>query len=127
MNRRYAPLIALAAITAAAGCGSLGGSPSGAPSAAPSSAPSAAAAASSAPCTTKACIAGDLQQNLTGLVAQDEAVSTKVKCYKRTVRFHQAADTYSATCVVTYSDGSSVTGTGNLLLSAKKVTFEPAG
>jgi len=54
-------------------------------------------------------------------------VSTKVKCYKRTVKFHQAADTYSATCVVTYSDGSSVTGTGNLLVSAKKVTFEPTG
>jgi len=126
--RRVAPFIAAATATVAmAGCGSLGSTTAAQPPASgtPPSSAAPAAAASSSTCTTKTCIVGDLQDNLTGLVAQDEAVSTKVKCYKKTVKFHSAADTYSATCLVTYSDGSSVTGTGNLLVSAQKVTFEP--
>lgn len=103
------------------------GAPSSGPSAVPSSAPVAAASPSSQICTTHACIASDLDQSLVGLVAQDESVSVKAKCYKKTVTFHRAADTYSATCLVTYSDGSEATGTGNLLMSAQKVTFEPSG
>jgi hypothetical protein len=78
-------------------------------------------------CTTRACIVDDLRKSLVGGIAQDEAVATKVTCYKRTVKFHSAAGSYSATCVVGYSDGSSATGTGNLLVSAQKVTFQPAG
>ena len=67
---------AFIAITALAlsGCASLGSTAAtGAPpsSGAPSSAPSAAAEASSAPCTTKKCIAQDLDENLVGLVAKD--------------------------------------------------------
>ena len=73
-----------------------------------------------------ACVVQELEQNLTGLVAQDEAVSTKVTCYELTVVFHAAADTYSASCTVEYSDGSSASGTGNYDISAGKVTFEPS-
>jgi len=54
-------------------------------------------------------------------------VATKVACRKSTVKFHAAADTYSAYCVVTYSDGSEATGTGNLLVGSQQVTFEPTG
>ena len=43
-----------------------------------------------------------------------------------TVVYHAAADTYSADCTVTYSDGSSAYGTGNLITSSDEVTFEPA-
>jgi hypothetical protein len=131
---RPASLIAIAAIAMTAGCGSLGSTTAAQPpvSAAPpsSSAPalaSAEAQPSSEPCTTHACIVQDLDENLVGLVARDESVTTKAVCYKKTVRYHKAADTYSATCLITYSDGSTATGTGNLLVSAKKVTFEPTG
>lgn len=145
MNRALA-LIPAAAITLAAltACGSaasssLGGPPppAGSPSAAagsPSAAagsPSAAAAAPSAsastlPCDSHSCVVSDLEQNLDGLIAQDEAVVTKAVCYKSTVVFHAAADTWSASCTVTFSDGSSASGTGNLDLSQQKVTFTPA-
>jgi hypothetical protein len=80
----------------------------------------------SSTCTSHACIVQELEQNLTGLVAEDEAVSTKVTCYESTVVFHAAADTYSASCTVEYSDGSSASGTGNYDISAGKVTFEPS-
>jgi hypothetical protein len=77
-------------------------------------------------CTTKACIVDDLQKSLVGGIAQDEAVATKVKCYKSTVK-HNAGNTWTATCKVSYSDGSSVTGFGNLIPDKDKVTFQPAG
>ena len=94
-----------------------GGAPSGgAPSAAPTSYPG---------CTSHSCIAAYLDQNLTGLVALDNAVSTKVTCYVSTVVYYAAAGTYSADCTVDYSDGSSAYGTGNLLASGG-VTFEPS-
>ncbi|HEV2452215.1 MAG TPA: hypothetical protein VGS62_09850 [Streptosporangiaceae bacterium] len=60
-------------------------------------------------------------------MAKDESVITKVVCYKSTVVFHAAADTYSASCTATYSDGSEVSGTGNLLVSQQEATFTPAG
>lgn len=141
--KRALGLIAITAITATAGCASTTSSPAGpvpnpaasaslasqaaAQRSAQAAVSSAEASASSQICTTHACIAGDLQQGLTGLVAEDEAVTTRVVCRKSTVRFHRAADAYSAACTVTYSDGSVSTGTGNLLISAKKVTFQPAG
>ncbi len=131
MTSRTHAFIAVAAIALAAvtGCGSLGNS-AGANAGAPSSAPSAAAdpapsTAASAMCTTHTCIAQDLDQSLVGDIAEDEAVATKVTCYKSTVKFHAAADSYSATCVVEYSDGSSATGTGNVVVKQQKVTFEP--
>lgn|SRR5487761_1569922 len=137
MRLRYAPPLVIAAITALSGCSaatssSSGGPPppAGSPSAAAGS-PSALAAApssspSAAPCTTHACIVQLLEQNLTGLIAQDESVATKAVCYKSTVVFHAAADTWSASCTVTFSDGSSASGTGNLDLGQQKVTFTPA-
>ncbi|HEU5392801.1 MAG TPA: hypothetical protein VFV73_43625 [Streptosporangiaceae bacterium] len=76
---------------------------------------------------TKACIAQDMDQSLVGMTAADESVSVKANCYKSTVVYHQAADDYSATCVITFSDGSQATGTGNWLVSQDKVTFQPAG
>lgn len=91
------------------------------PAAQPSAEPS------SGPCTTHACIASDMDTALVGMTAEDESVSVKAKCNKHTVVYHQAADDYSATCVVTFSDGSLATGTGNLLVSQNKVTFQPAG
>lgn len=92
-----------------------------APAAAPSAEPS------SGPCTTHACIAADMDKYMVGLTAADESVSVKAKCYKKTVVYHQAADDYSATCLITFSDGSQATGTGNWLASQGKVTFTPAG
>ena len=138
MNAR--PSLAFTAVAAAlalTGCAASGSSSSAASSPPPPGSPSAAAAAgspssaagspsaSAATCTTHACVVSDLEQSLTGLIAQDESVATKVVCYKSTVVFHAAADTYSASCTVTYSDGSSVSGTGNLDLSQQKVTFQP--
>jgi len=55
----------------------------------------------------------------------DKSVSTKVTCYVSTVVYYAAAGTYSADCTVTYSDGSSAYGTGNLVTSSGEVTFEP--
>jgi hypothetical protein len=115
---------------------SVAGSPSGsaAPSgAAPSgAAPSGSALAAPPPspttypdCTSHACIVAALEQNLTGLVAQDESVSTGVTCYQSTVVYHAAAGTYSASCTVTYSDGTTASGTGNLVTSSDEVTFSP--
>jgi hypothetical protein len=97
-----------------------GGAPSaGAPSASPTSYDEG--------CTSNACIATYLDQNLTGLVALDYAVSTKVTCEASTVVYHSAAETYSAYCTVDYSDGTSASGTGNLVTSSDAVTFTPAG
>lgn len=78
-------------------------------------------------CTSHTCIADTLEQSLTGLVAEDNAVSTDVKCYVSSVKYHKAADTYSASCIVTYSDGSQASGTGNLVLSSNQATFQPSG
>lgn len=154
MNRRLSLAVATAAaVLALAGCGSTsGGAATGTPSSSvdpsaaactkaggtwdgfecsgeASSAPSAPASdtSGSSMCTTKACIASDLDKSLVGGVAQDEAVATKVVCSKSSVKFHKAADSYSAWCVVTYSDGSQAQGTGNLLVSQQKVTFQPSG
>jgi hypothetical protein len=133
---RHAPALiaAAAAALALAGCAS-SASPSGGPppptsgAATPSAAALAAPSSSPSPqlCTTHTCIARDIEQGLTGAVAKDESVITKVTCYKSTVVFHKAADTWSASCTATYSDGSSVSGTGNLLVSQQQVTFTPAG
>jgi hypothetical protein len=113
-----------------AAAGSPSASAGGSPSAAAGSPSAAAGSPSASPtsypdCTSHACIAAYLDQNLTGLVAVDKAVSTKVTCYVSTVVYYAAAGTYSAHCTVTYSDGSSAYGIGNLVTSSGQVTFEP--
>lgn len=130
-------------ILSAAGCASAGSSssftpvsqtltssaPAAAPDPAPDPAPSSTpdpAPRSTAMCLTHSCVVQDMEQSLTGGIALDEAVATKVTCYESTVVFYKAADTYSATCTVDYSDGSSASGTGNMLVSQQKVTFEPS-
>src|SRR5271170_7989605 len=134
MKLSYAPPFILVSALALVGCASAASSspggpppPTGTPTAAaaaaatPSStvftaAPTSTPSASATACTSHACVVQLLEQNLTGLVAEDEAVSTKVTCYVSTVVFYASADTYSASCNVTYSDGSSASGTGNYLV-----------
>jgi hypothetical protein len=125
-------LLAIPAAALLAGCasaGSTGATPSD--SALASTAQQVAQpAASPSPtgiCTTHACIAGDLDRGLVGGVAVDESVATKVTCSKSSVVFHKAADTYSASCTVDYSDGTHAYGTGNLLVKQQKVTFSAGG
>jgi hypothetical protein len=114
---------AILAVTLA-GCGSLG---SATPAAAGSSGPPVPVAATSESlCLTHACIASDLDKSLVGALAKDESVITKAVCKVSTVK-HNAGDTYTARCTVTYSDGNVVTGFGNLLVAQDKVTFEPDG
>lgn len=116
-------LAVAAAVTGLAGCASPVGTGPAAGSG--SSAPPVPAASSSAPpCLTRACIAADIGRSLIGAVAKDEAVITKADCKASTVT-RNAGDTYTAKCTVTYSDGSTATGFGNLLVAQQKVTFEP--
>jgi hypothetical protein len=119
-------LIAAAIIAAAtlAGCGPATTTAASQPPAS-TGAPSAAAVASSAPCTTHACIVSDAQRNLVGLVAQDNSVSTRAACKASTVR-HNAGNTWTVQCIVTYSDGSTAAGYANILPASNKITFEPA-
>ena len=137
--RRHAPLavLILAAAFALTGCAaaatSSGGPPppstgAGSPSAAAPSASALAAApsatASAAPCTSHACIVQELDQSLVGGIDQADAVATKVHCYESTVK-DQGNGTWTASCMVTYSDGSTADGTGTVDTSQDKVTFEP--
>lgn len=126
MRARWIP--GLITVGVLAGCASTGSTTSTPPAAqASSTAPQAAAASPSEPvCTTRSCIAGDIQRSLVGLVAEDEAVATKASCKPSTVK-HNAGDTWTARCTVTYSDGSAATGFGNLLPAQQKVTFQPDG
>ena len=125
--RRTPALIATAAImiAALAGCADLtktfGGTPSAAPSAAADPAPSAAA---STLCTTHACIVSNLQQSLTGLAAKDGSVITGATCYKKTVK-HNAGNTWTAECHVTYSDQTVYSGFATLLVAKDEVSWEP--
>ena len=90
------------------------------PDAAPDPAPSAAAA-----CTTNACIAGEAQQSLVGMVAKDDSVMTKAACKASTVQ-RNAGGTYTVSCTVTYSDGMVARGGANLIPAQDEITFEPA-
>ena len=157
MKRAFGLIAATAAALALTACGSSSGGASPQPSgnvtmftgspnaAASSSFESAAAARSSAeaslssamaaasasaasqPCATRACIVQDAEQSLPGGIAEDNAVATKAKCYKSTVKHHAAAKTWSVECTVDYTDGTSATGIANLLLDQDKITFEPTG
>jgi hypothetical protein len=53
-------------------------------------------------------------------------VSTKAVCKPSTVK-HNAGNTWTVQCTVTYSDGSVSTGYANLLPAQNKITFEPTG
>lgn len=116
--------IVVAAVIGVAGCSSLGTSSAPASSGGSSAPPAPVAATSSAMCLTNACIVQDMDQSMVGMVAKDESVATKAKCKASTVK-HNAGDTYTAKCTVTYSDGVTVTGFGNLLVAQQKITFEP--
>ena len=66
----------------------------------------------------------ELDQSLVGGIDQADAVATKVHCYESTVK-NQGNGTWTASCTVTYSDGSTADGTGTVDTSQDKVTFEP--
>jgi hypothetical protein len=119
------PLIAAAAFAAVtlAGCGSLGSTPAAGQPSASAGAPSAAATAM---CTTHSCIATDLDQSLLGGIDKADAVATKVKCSKTSVK-DQGNGTWTAWCDVTYSDGTVSEGTGTVDSSQNEVTFTPSG
>jgi hypothetical protein len=115
---------------ALSGCASQGSSAPAAPpvtmATAATTVPAAAPdpAASQAPCTTRACIAGDAQQSLVGLVAKDEAVVTKAKCTVHTVT-DNSGGTYTVHCTAWYSDGSEAAGDATLIPAQDKVAWEP--
>jgi hypothetical protein len=69
----------------------------------------------------------DAEQSLPGITAEDESVMTKAVCYKRTVVHHAAAATWTVECLVTYTDGTSVTGWANLQLGKQTISFQPIG
>ena len=139
MNARLASVLAAAAL-ALSGCasGAAGATPNPAASsflasaaareasadAAAASALASAASPSAPPCTTHACIVAILQQSLIGGSASDNSVATSVFCNKKMVKFHADADTYTAICTITYTDGTMATGYGNYVVSAGKVTFQ---
>jgi hypothetical protein len=116
--RRTHALTAAVLIASLAGCGSLG--TTGAAGAQPSGR---SAAASSAPCTTKACIVTDAE-GLTGTVAKDNAVMTRVACKKSTVR-PVVSGTYTVHCTVSYSDGMVARGIASVLTGKGDVEWEP--
>jgi hypothetical protein len=138
MNRILAAAAVAAALTVLAGCSA--GTP--APHAAAARPPAAATAAATAPapppvpsaapaddmCTDPTCITGDIQDGLTGAIADSENVAVKVRCKPSTVRHHADAKTWTAWCKVGYSDGSTLTGHGNLVVDDQgggTVTFQP--
>jgi len=128
-------IIGVSAGTSGSGSGAAGapssaaGSPSaaaGSPSAAAGGPSAAAGSPSSAPCTSHGCIVQELDQSLTGGIDQADAVATKVHCYESTVK-NQGNGNWTASCTVTYSDGSTAEGTGTVDTSQGKVAFEPEG
>ena len=84
----------------------------------------AASAAAPPPCTSHACIISEIQQSLVGTSAKDGSAITAVKCRSSSVK-HNAGDTYTASCDVTYSDGTVYNGYANILVAQNQVTFEP--
>ena len=127
MNRSRT-LILTAALAAAAlsGCASTGTTAPGAPatpsppatSAAPSPTPSPAPT-----CLTDSCVASLMDRTLTGFVAKDEDVATKVTCEASTVR--HTPGVWTAACTVRYSSGEVWSGRGNWVVSSGEITFEP--
>ena len=128
MNRSRT-LILTAALAAAAlsGCAGTGTTAPGAP-ATPSPPDAASAAPSPTPsptptCLTNSCVAALMDRTLTGFVAKDEDVATKVTCEASTVR--HTPGVWTAACTVRYSSGQVWSGHGNWVVSTREVTFEP--
>ena len=74
-------------------------------------------------CTSSSCITTEIQHDLIGLVAKDEAVITKASCDPAALT-RNAGGTYTAPCTVTESDGSVSTGDGNLLPAQGEITYD---
>ena len=51
---------------------------------------------------------------------------TKMKCDPSNVK-RPSSGTYTENCAVTYSDGTSLSGTGTVDTSQNEVTFAPSG
>lgn len=115
-----------AVIAGAGGCGSDYGEAGAGPSSSTvaSAPPVPAPTTSAAPCTTKSCIIGDMNRDLVGMVAKDNAVTTKAKCKPSSLKTNPG-QTWTATCTLTYSDGLVAEGFANLIESSRKITFEP--
>jgi hypothetical protein len=119
----------LAAIATLSGCASQGNAgavvtPASAPAPVADPTPDPAPSTSAA-CTTNACIASGLQKSLIGLVAKDNSVITAATCYKRTVK-HNAGNTWTAECHVTYSDDSVYSGYATYDVAKNEVPWEPS-
>ena len=150
MSPRRPALLSLAAIfaltVATAACGSTSsssshpsftpttqsfnaaGSPSdaaGSPSSAAGAPSAAAGSPSSAPCLTHACIVQIAEQSMVGTTAKDGSVITKAVCYKSTVQYSSAANTYTVSCDITYTDGSTWHGLVTLLENSDQVSWQP--
>ena len=65
-----------------------------------------------------------IKASLIGGVAPDNSVVTKVDCRVSSV-VHNAGDTWTASCTLTYSDGSVWAGYANLVPAENKVTWQP--
>jgi hypothetical protein len=89
------------------------------PSAAPSS-----AQADSGQCTSRTCIAQELDRSIPGDIARDGSVMGKTTCAVHTVK-NDGGGNYTASCDVTYSDGEVWSGYGTVLTGQDKVSFEP--
>jgi hypothetical protein len=113
-------------IAGASGCGSgLDAAGAGPSSSTVASAPPAPApTTSAAPCITSACIISDMNQSLVGMVAKDNAVTTKAVCKKSSLKVNPG-QTWTAKCTLTYSDGLVAEGFANLVEATEKITFEP--
>ena len=91
----------------------------------PGAEPRAPAPSSSAPpCTTHSCIISEIQQSLVGTTADDGSAITAVTCRSTSVK-HNTGDTWTASCDVTYSDGTVYAGYANVLPGQNQVTFQP--
>jgi hypothetical protein len=64
-----------------------------------------------------------MDRTLTGFVAKDEDVATKVTCEASSVR--HTPGVWTAACTVRYSSGQVWSGHGNWVVSTREVTFEP--
>jgi hypothetical protein len=67
-----------------------------------------------------------MQQDAVGIIAANDSVVTEAKCKTSTVK-RNPGDTWTAHCVVTYSDDSKAAGFITLLPDAGKIALQPDG
>lgn len=124
---RWIPVLAASVVLA--GCASMGGGAASPDDGSPPPAVAAASSAAPAPsptealCTTRSCIATNMDQALPGIVAKDEAVIRKAVCKASSVQVSNGV--WTATCTVTESDGSVSEGYGNIVPASQQVTYDP--